>query len=300
MDALIFSILCKVKRFTRYPNFTTSVRTVKLSFKKFGEPPSILIIHGLLGNKTLWEAAARTISNITKESVMTLDVRNHGDSEHTSSHKYMECAKDVQKLMGKQKVKKAMILGYCMGGRIAMSLSLMKPELVAGLIVVEISPVSTCQDFLIRQPQVMETMKTVDFSKLKKNEVDEAHKYTRKQLRDEITDDYLMKKILSNIGIRNGMISWTCNLDSLLKNIKYIAAFPKPLLSNVYEGPTKFIGGQQSDYIPPDDLPRIRELFPKSTVTYIPKTGHNVHFDAHKEFSELVVKFIKSNRNSST
>ncbi|KAJ2942874.1 hypothetical protein O0L34_g15064 [Tuta absoluta] len=300
MDASLFSILFKAQQFTRHPNFTTTVRTVKLSFKKFGgslEPPTILIIHGILGNKKLWAGVAKTLTNITKEPVMTLDVRNHGNSEHTSSHKYMQCARDVEKLMAKQKIKKAFLLGYCMGGRIAMSLSLMKPELVSGLIIVEISPVSTCQELLVGQLEVMEIMKTIDFSNVQKREVTDAQKYTLKQLRNKITDDYMIKRLLSNIVIKHGSIGWSCNLNALFKNFKYIVAFPKPLLNNVYDGPTTFIGGQKSDYIPPDDLPRIRELFPKATISYIPKTGHHVHLDAAKKFSELVIKFIKNNTN---
>ncbi len=45
---------------------------------------------------------------------------------------------------------------------------------------------------------------------------------------------------------------------------------------STFEGATFFIGGANSAYIPRDGHGAIQKVFPNSTVTYIPKAGHNV------------------------
>lgn len=72
-------------------------------------------------NKTL----GKTISTVTKQSVLAMDLRNHGLSPHHSSHKYVELAEDVLELMNKLEVRKAILVGHSMGGRTSMTISLM-------------------------------------------------------------------------------------------------------------------------------------------------------------------------------
>lgn len=45
-----------------------------------------------------------------------------------------------------------------------------------------------------------------------------------------------------------------------------------------------------------DDLPEIRAMFPHVVVTYITGAGHNVHADDPGAFLELVIQFLKKNR----
>lgn len=67
----------------------------------------------------------KTIATVTKQSVLAVDLRNHGVSPHHQSHKYAELAEDVVELMNKLEINKAVLIGHSMGGRTAMSVSLM-------------------------------------------------------------------------------------------------------------------------------------------------------------------------------
>lgn len=93
-------------------------------------------------------------------------------------------------------------------------------------------------------------MKAVDFKSPKK--VSKAKKAAKEQLKKLIPDDEVtLHAVLSNINVKpDGVIGWTCNLDTLIKDFKYIASFPSTMYGKKYEGPTMFIGGQLSDYIP--------------------------------------------------
>ena len=60
-----------------------------------------------------------------------------------------------------------------------------------------------------------------------------------------------------------------------------------------YDGPSLFIGGADSEYLPVHQHPDILELFPRAEFAYIADAGHWVHAQKPAEFVELLVKFLK-------
>ncbi|KAJ8713032.1 hypothetical protein PYW08_008336 [Mythimna loreyi] len=273
-------------------------RSVVLSYKVLGEgsteseEPPIFLFHGLLGGKRQWEGIGKIILNVTKRSVVAVDLRNHGDSPHVNSHKYEDHAEDILHLFQKLGVKQASLIGHSMGGKAAMCLALMAPLRIAGVLVVDISPVSTSKHYRDEFPKILAAMKAVNFKNPKK--IYPARSEAKKQLKGLTTDDHLMTAILDNIKYKtNSTIGWRVNIDVLLNDIKYIAGFPN-LKGKRYFGPTLLLGGQLSDLIPPDDLIHIRAMFPKAVITYIQKTRHNVHIDDPRSFLELAIAFIRT------
>ncbi|XP_063833336.1 uncharacterized protein LOC135082470 [Ostrinia nubilalis] len=284
------------------PAFLTVSRpAVTLSYKIIGdsemdvddEAPPFFLLHGLLGCKRHWEGLGKTLLNMTKRSVVVVDQRNHGDSPHSSSHRYEEMAEDVVKLLDKLAVDRACFVGHSMGGRTCMCMSLIAPEKVAALLVVDISPISSPPHLTEYLPKVLNAMKAVEFKRPKT--VNKARKMAKRQLKKVITDDMIMRAVLSNINIKSdSTIGWTCNLDALIENFEHIASFPAQMKGKKYRGPTLFVGGQLSDFIPPDDLTKIRGFFPQAVVHYVPKTGHNVHVEDSRAFLEFVLAFFKN------
>ncbi|GBP94080.1 hypothetical protein EVAR_98889_1 [Eumeta japonica] len=102
--------------------------------------PPLVILHGLLGSKNNWNSMSKAIHRTIGRKVISIDARNHGDSSHSSHHSYMA---DVMNLLKKLELSKVSVLGHSMGGRTAMVLALLCPDLVSSLIVVDISPVKT-------------------------------------------------------------------------------------------------------------------------------------------------------------
>ncbi|XP_059054204.1 uncharacterized protein LOC131848388 [Achroia grisella] len=225
---------------------------VTLSYKIIGEyhdTVPIVLFHELLGCKKHWESLGKTMLNVMKRSVIAVDLRNHGDSPHVSSHKYEEMASDVLQLFKKLSINNACLVGHSMGGRTCMCLSLMAPHQVSELIVVDTSPISTTSHLTDYYPKVLANMKAVDFKHSKT--VSKARKDAKRDLKQSITDDTTLFVVLSNVNIKkDGTIGWTCNVDVLIKHFKDIAMFPISTRMKRYNGPTLFIGGQFSEYIP--------------------------------------------------
>ncbi|CAH2266216.1 jg17803 [Pararge aegeria aegeria] len=279
----------------------TAKSAVNLSYKIYGEPtvyhdePPILLVHEILGNKKHWDSIGKTMVNVMKKAVVSIDLRNHGDSPHVNSHKYEDLVGDILKLLDKLSIKRASLVGHSIGGRAVMGVSLTAPDKVAGLLIVDISPISNARHLTDFLPQVLVAMKNIDFKKVKN--VSAAKKETRKQLKKIIKDDLLLNAIISNIKLKSDhKIGWACNIDTLIKHFKHIISFPDTLRKKSFSGPTLFIGGQFSEYLPADDLSGIREMFPRAVVSYVPQVGHNLHFEDPKTFLEIAISFLRTNK----
>lgn len=72
--------------------------------------------------------------------VYILDARNHGDSPHSKDMSYEHMAKDVMRLWEDHGIRKSVLLGHSMGGKTAMVTSLLYPDLVEQLVVVDVAP----------------------------------------------------------------------------------------------------------------------------------------------------------------
>lgn len=78
--------------------------------------------------------------------IVTLDARNHGESEHSPEMNYFVQALDVCCLFQELELSKAVVMGHSMGGKTAMTLALSYPEYVQSLIVVDMSPTKVTLD----------------------------------------------------------------------------------------------------------------------------------------------------------
>lgn len=77
--------------------------------------------------------------------VITLDLRNHGRSGHSSEASLQSMAADILSVADTavrgHKTPKVNLLGHSLGGKVAMALALQQPERVSRLVVADISPV---------------------------------------------------------------------------------------------------------------------------------------------------------------
>lgn len=284
------------KQLSRFYASTNRPQPVELSYSVIGNPrdfhkPPILILHGLLGKKKNYRSVGKVLKKILQCCIIPVDLRNHGNSPHASPHNYEALASDVIKLYEKLSIKKAAIIGHSMGGRTAMTVALMEPSLVPKLVIIDISPVSSPKQLSEFFRELLILMKNIDLSQMKTAEI--AKREVRKQLLPIVKDDMILNAVTMNIQKKDNKIGWLVNLDVLVNEFQNIVEFPKSLMNNTFSGPTLFIGGQLSEFLPPDDINAIRSMFPQAVVKYVPKVGHNVHVENTAAFLELTISFLR-------
>lgn len=67
---------------------------------------------------------------------------------------------------------------------------------------------------------------------------------------------------------------------------------PNETLSKTFEGPSLFIRGEKSTYIPDSDVPKIKQFFPNARFDTIKGSGHWPHADNPNQFLTSLILFL--------
>ncbi|MBF9047732.1 alpha/beta fold hydrolase [Rhodobacterales bacterium LSUCC0031] len=239
--------------------------------------PPILIAHGLFGSARNWGVIARRLSEGQGRRVLTVDMRNHGDSPWTDSHSYPDLADDLAGVIAAHGGQ-ADVLGHSMGGKAAMALALMHPALVRRLIVADIAPVA----YGHTQQHLIDAMRAVDLSLVA------TRRDADMQLAAHVDADGVRAFLLQSLDVKGR--AWRLNLDTLERFMPAILGWPD--LAGHYEGLTLMLSGALSDYVQPDHRPTIKALFPKAQFAKIPGAGHWLHADRPREFEATIAAFF--------
>src|SRR6188768_2536012 len=94
---------------------------------------------------------------------IVVDMRNHGRSPHDPVMNFQVMTDDILELMHDLQLVKATLLGHSMGGKVAMQFTLLHPDLVDKLIVVDIAP----KYYPPHHDTVIEAIEAIDPGKLK-------------------------------------------------------------------------------------------------------------------------------------
>lgn len=241
--------------------------------------PTLLIAHGLFGAGRNWRSIARRLSYDRR--VITVDMRNHGESFWDPSHTYIDMATDLSKVITSIG-SPVDLLGHSMGGKAAMTLSLTEPKKINRLIIADIAPILYSHS----QMSNIKVMQSIPLAQLKKRSDADIF------MADYISNQMVRSFLLQSLVIETAKNTWELNLTALAANMDNIIDFPS--ISSQFNSEVLFIKGALSSYIIlPDHKKTIIKYFPKSTIKTIENAGHWLHAEAPKEFISLVQDFIK-------
>ncbi|WP_372604636.1 alpha/beta fold hydrolase [Actibacterium sp.] len=236
----------------------------------------LLIVHGLYGSARNWGVIAKRMSDTRQ--VITVDMRNHGESPQTPTHSYADLAADLARVIeahGGQ----ADVVGHSMGGKAAMMLALTRPELVNRLVVADIAPIAYGHD----QTPLIEAMRAIDLSKVeKRSDAD-------RQLAQWVDDAGTRAFLLQSLDLKTRR--WRLNFDTLAAEMRQIIGWPDDV-SGQFDKPTLFLSGANSDYVRPEYRPAIKALFPSAKFAKLPGAGHWLHAEKPREFEAAMRAFF--------
>jgi len=255
---------------------------VELSYQDLGHGAPIVILHGLFGSKRNWSAIAKRLS--AHHRVLTVDMRNHGESPWIDGMDYRDMAEDVTAFIKRHALGPCTLIGHSMGGKAAMTLALSHPEQVARLVVVDIAPVERETGF----GAYIDAMAEVPLAACDSRADIEGH------LADVVTDKMVRSFLVQNVLREGDSFRWRINLAALDAGMDEIADFPAPDHHQSYPGPTLFVAGAQSDYIQPHHTTDITRLFPNADIAHIPGAGHWLHAEAPEVFLSELTAFLNA------
>ena len=106
---------------------------INMNCELTGEGKCVVLVHGFGDNLQMWY---NQVSEFAKRyQVLTYDVRGFGLTEKTREPYSIDLfAKDLYELLGVLEISAACVLGFSMGGRIALEFALGYPKMTTGLI----------------------------------------------------------------------------------------------------------------------------------------------------------------------
>ena len=249
-----------------------------LNYMTFGDEksPPVMIVHGLYGSGRNWGVIAKRLSD--QFFVITVDLRNHGDSPWLDTHNYHVMADDLVEVINSLNIKPN-IIGHSMGGKAAMVLALKRPNLVRNLIIADIAPVKYEHD----QSQFIEAMQKVDLSKVEKRS--DATLALSKFVEDKSLQNFFTQSL--DIKAKR----WKLNLKVLRSEMSEILSFPK--IESEFSGHSLFLKGEKSDYIKSEHRKLIKSLFTKARFATFKEAGHWLHAEKPREFESAARLFFR-------
>lgn len=242
-----------------------------------GSGTPVLIVHGLFGSGRNWGVIAKRLSDMAR--VITVDMRNHGQSPWYPRHGYADLAGDLAEVIDHMATP-CHVVGHSMGGKAAMMLALTRPDTVDRLVVADIAPVTYGHS----QMQFIDAMRAVDLNAVTRRSDANA------QLAALGVEPALCSFLTQSLDVAGKR--WLLNLDALADNMADILGFPD--ISAEFAGSTLFLSGGQSDYVKPDHRPLIRKLFPNARFAKLPKAGHWLHADEPRAFEATLRAYLET------
>lgn len=112
---------------------TLHYKNTQISYSDTGKGTAVVLLHGFLENKTMWDAFVPELSK--KNRIISIDLLGHGKTESLGYIQTMEENADVvHEVLSKLRIRKAIFVGHSMGGYVALSFAELYPEKMKGLV----------------------------------------------------------------------------------------------------------------------------------------------------------------------
>ena len=247
--------------------------------------PRVVFLHGLFGQGRNWTTVAKALADHAR--VLLVDLPNHGRSAWTETFSYPAMAAMVADLLRRAGGGDAYaVVGHSMGGKVAMTLALHHPELVARLAVVDVSPVSNARGQPLRP--LRRGMRALDLATLENRA--RADEHLEPYVPDPAIRSFLLQNLRREPG-REGAWRWQMNLALLGDHLDAMGSWADPDVAP-YPGPVLWLAGARSGYVRPDYAPAMRSLFPRVQLVTVKDAGHWLHSDQPEVFLTVMRRFL--------
>jgi len=245
---------------------------LNLAYESVGSGPPLVVLHGLFGSGGNWRSIAREL--MATNTVVSVDLRNHGASPWADAMDYLAMADDVKQLIERLGLARPTVLGHSMGGKTAMALALMYPERVDRLIVVDIAPVSYADTLT----PFADAMRSVDMLAAA------SRADVQRRLQQLVPDPNVVPFLMQNLMTHDERYDWRLNLGAIGAAMPQLCAFPSELLGLHFRRPTTVIAGEHSTYVAHRDGSSFQPMFSQVAIDVVEKAGHWVHADQPAAF----------------
>lgn len=247
-----------------------------------GGPPRVLFLHGFMGSSADWRGVAAAIGD--RAFCVALDLPGHGASLGLAPEAYTieGTARAVVRTLDELEVRRPVVVGYSMGGRLALYLALRYPERCAGLFFESASPgLEDARERLARRQ--------ADEEKAKRLESGGFEAFLEDWYRQP-----LFEPLARDVGLLRRTIEARRRNDpwELARSLRGMGVGSQPSLWKELEdlaAPTLAVAGELDGKYAGISS---RMASPKVEPVVIPGVGHNAHDEAPARYAALLGRFL--------
>jgi pimeloyl-ACP methyl ester carboxylesterase len=264
------------------------------------EGVALLLLHGFGNDAHIWDDFAPAVAPYYR--TLALDHRGHGDSAWDTERRYdlETMVRDVEAVIEALEIRRLVLIGHSLGGRVATFFAAAHPARMAGLVLVDIGPEVDARGVTrIR----METASNIDPSF---GSVDEYARLLSLHY-PAARPDAIMR--MARHGLRqreDGRL--VLKMDPILRGGLVRSETPEQAAERERRAmteqwqalaripcPTLVVRGAASDIFAPDTADRmVDEVLQKGTLAVVPQAGHSVMTDNPEGFEAALSAFLLS------
>lgn len=244
----------------------------------------VVFLHGLFGQGRNWTQIGKALAD--EHRVTLVDLPHHGRSPSGDRFEYDDVVAQVAGLLSADDP--VGLVGHSLGGKIAMLLTLLHPELVERLCVVDMSPVDYERSPAGGLGRYARALLALDLEAI------DSREDADRALAAEVDDPAVRSFLLQNLRRDGDGWRWQANLELLERDMGEIAEWPDELVEGAapYDGPVLWLAGGRSDYVTEDYVPAMARWFPKVRRVTVKQAGHWVHSEEPEIVVEALQRFL--------
>ncbi len=252
-------------------------KNTKISFTDQGKGTALVLLHGFLENKAMWDAFIPELSK--KHRVITVDLLGHGDTEcYGYVHAMEDQADMLYALTLFLKLRKVVLVGHSMGGYIALAFAELFPDHVKGLVLLNSTSRADSEERKVNRDRAIEAVKQNYAAFVRMSIANLFSEDNRERLADTIEQVKLEALQTPLQGIVAALEGMKIRKDREV--ILHFAPYPMQLVL-----------GKKDGVLPYDDHVDQIEGTKVQLTTF--KDGHMSHIENQKELLQVLLDFLK-------
>lgn len=259
---------------------------VHLNVEQAGAGPPLVLLHGFTGSAAGWAEHAAAFAE--SHATVAVDLLGHGLSDapdNPNRYGIGYAAEDVLSVLDALGIRRTGLLGYSMGGRVAISLAIVAPERLSALILESASPgIRDAGARRERAAQDAELAAAIERDGVEPF-VDRWERLPLFASQAALSDE--ARRDLRALRLRNNPTGLANSLRGLGQGVQ----MPTHEYLQQIRVPTLLIaGGLDPAYCALGE--EMRDLIPRAKLEVVPGAGHAVHLEQPERFRALVLEFL--------
>jgi 2-succinyl-6-hydroxy-2,4-cyclohexadiene-1-carboxylate synthase len=244
--------------------------------------PTVLFLHGFMGSSQDWRDVVSALDG--RYRCLAVDLPGHGASLGLSHECYTieGATRALLALLDKLDIRRPVLVGYSMGGRLALYLALRHPERCAGLFLESASPG-------IEDPEERQARREADEGKARRLESGDLETFLADWYRQP-----LFASLSRHEGLVEAMIAVRAHNDpgELARSLRGMGDQPSLWTElGVLRVPALVVIGElDAKYA--DIAARMASLNSHMRAAIVPGAGHNVRLEAPEAYLALLESFL--------